>query len=212
MAAAFPDTPVTLVTQLAKSGIDRNRLWSTFFDLYHEPIEMAVCNAFRRVGWHNVPAEVLEDTVAEVVVSLLRAPMIYDPAKGKFRNYLYQLANWRVKDRLKISCREQERRVPLESVAEPEDPTEPSAQLVAREEEAFRASMLAALLEEVRLSVAPKTYLMFEMAYLKKMPPVDVARFFNVKRNVVDNAVYRIIEKLRTLAAQSPYRQELQTD
>src|SRR5271156_2880760 len=102
MPDAFPDTPASLLLCLEQrgGGILYQNAWRSFFALYHVPIRHAILGAFRRCNWTKVPEDILEETIADVVASFFKADFSYDPAKGKFRNYLRQLAVWRVCDRI----------------------------------------------------------------------------------------------------------------
>ena len=216
MAAGFPDTPVTLLARLEEreNGLPNQNAWASFFDLYHGPIRLAVLASFHRCGWHDVSRELLEDTIADVVVSFFKADFAYDPQKGKFRNYLRQLAAWRVMDRLgKSSGREAKAFAAMDPEAGEEATPhplypEPSEDLLRQERAEYRASLLATLLEDVRHRVSPQTFLMFEKTKLQGESPEEVAKYFKVKRNVVDNAVFRVLAKLKELASQPEYQKE----
>ena len=205
--AGFPETPVTLLKRLEErqGGIPNQSAWKSFFDLYHGPIRLAVVGAFRRCKWYDIPEDLVEEAIADVVVSFFRADFRYDPAKGRFRNYISQLAGWRVKD---IIGKRAPGMLPLESVVEEETYPEPNDALLCQERQEYRASLLATLLEDVRARVSPQTFLIFEMTKIQEQNPEEVARMFKVTRNVVDNAVYRVLNKLRELAAQPEYRKE----
>ncbi len=187
--------------------------WTTFFDLYHAPLKLAVLAAFRRSNWHQVPDEMVEETIADVVVSFFKADFSYDPAKGRFRNYLRQLATWRVWDKLgKLPKIRPDQTAPLEAVdAECLDhgnPDGPGDDLLRREQAAYQSVLLATMLEDVKNRVSPQTFLMFELVKIQGQSPEEVAKDFKVKRNVVDNASYRVLAKLRELAAQPEYQKE----
>ena len=214
MPDAFPDTPVSLLSCLEerRAGMPYQDAWSTFFDLYHTPLKLAVHAAFRRCGWHNVPDELAEETIADVVVSFFKADFSYDPAKGRFRNYLRQIATWRVWDKLgKLPKIRPDQVDPLESVAESLDSGDadsPGEDLLRHEQAAYQSVLLATMLEDVRNRVSPQTFLMFELVKIQGQSPEEVAKDFKVKRNVVDNASYRVMKELRKLAAQPEYRKE----
>lgn len=215
---AFPDTPVTLLARLEerKNGVPNQQAWESFFDLYHSAIRMAVEGAFRSCGWHSTPKSILEETISDVVVSFYKGGQSFDPEKGKFRNYLRQLAQWRVRDQLAKSLATAERMVRQGMVLPDDDhpsalasDTESAVELLsARDLQEYRDALLATLLEDVRQRVAPQTFAMFDLCKLQGKTPDEVATFFKVKRNAVDNAVYRVTQKLKELAAQPEYRKE----
>jgi RNA polymerase sigma factor (sigma-70 family) len=214
MANAFPNTPVSLLACIEerRGGLPYQNAWATFFDLYHEPLSMVVQAAFRQYNWYQVPDDVLEETIADVVVSFFKAKFTYDPEAGRFRNYLRQLAGWRVQDKIaKMAKVRAERLQPTES----EDleiidssVNAPDLEIDAREQNTYRAALLATMLEDVRNRVSPQTFLMFEMTKILGHSPDAVAEQFKVKRNVVDNAAYRVLGKLKELANNPEYQRE----
>lgn len=213
MPDAFPDTPVTLMACLEdrRGGLPYQDAWRSFFDLYHGPIRVAALGIFRRFNWCQVPEDVLEEIIADVVVSFFKAEFAYDPARGRFRNYLRQLTAWRIMDKLgKLPPTPP---VQVESLAETDlaDPTNahrPDVEMEVKEQDTYRSALFATMLEDVRNRVSPQTFLMFEMTKIQGCNPDDVAKQFKVKRNVVDNASYRVLNKLRELACQPEYRKE----
>ena len=215
MSNAFPDTPVSLLACLEerRAGMPYQDAWTTFFDLYHAPLKLAVLAAFRRSNWYQVPDDMVEETIADVVVSFFKAEFSYDPAKGRFRNYLRQLASWRVCDKLgKLPKIRPDQTEPLEAL-EAESPDSgnadiPGDDLLRRELATYQSVLLATMLEDVKNRVSPQTFLMFELVKIQGQSPEEVAKDFRVKRNVVDNASYRVLTKLRELASQPEYQKE----
>ena len=215
MPNAFPDTPISLLSCLEerRGGMPNQDAWKSFFDLYHGPIRAAALGTFRRYNWHEVPEDVLEEVISDVVVSFYKAEFSYDPARGRFRNYLRQLTAWRIMDKLgKLPKIRSDQCEPLEAadnagVSSPRA-VDPSGDMEGQEQEAYQAALLATMLEDVRNRVSPQTFLMFEMTKMQGRSPDDVAAWFKVKRNVVDNASYRVLSKLRELASQPDYRRE----
>jgi RNA polymerase sigma factor (sigma-70 family) len=148
-----------------------------------------------------------------VVASFFKAEFSYDPAKGNFRNYLRQLTVWRVCDRIGKSPKIHAEHLVVLETAEHDGCQWAAAQTPAQEMEekerrAYRSTLLATMLEDVRNRVSPQTFIMFEMTKLQGRSPEEVAAQFKVKRNVVDNAAHRVLAKLKELAAQPEYRKE----
>lgn len=213
MPDAFPDTPVSLLSRLEErgSGLPYQDAWRSFFDLYHGPIRAAALVTFRRFNWNHVPDDLLEEVIADVVVSFFKAQFSYDPARGRFRNYLRQLTAWRIMDKLgKLPAKPpaQLESVEESDLADPVDSQQPDGELECTERASYRAALFATMLEDVRNRVSPQTFLIFEMTKIMGQSPDDVAAQFKVKRNVVDNAAHRVLNKLRELAAQPEYRKE----
>jgi RNA polymerase sigma factor (sigma-70 family) len=213
MPDVFPDTPVSLLSCIEgrRGGMPYQDAWRSFFDLYHGPIRAAALGTFGRYNWNQVPEDLLEEVIADVVVSFFKAEFSYDPERGRFRNYLRQLTAWRIMDKLgKLPATPSTQ---LESVSEadladPIDSHQPAGELDCKEQDIYRAALFATMLEDVRNRVSPQTFLMFEMTKVQGHDPAAVAKQFGVKRNVVDNATHRVIGKLRELATQPEYRKE----
>ena len=209
MADLFQDTPVTLLSRLEKreEGPGHQKAWRVFFDLYHRPVRIAVVTILER---HQQSDETLiDDVVADVFVAFAKAKFSYDPDRGKFRNYLWQLITWkamRALRNLNHHFREVEPLL-LADLVDPNAPM-PDANLTLPEMAACRVALLCSLMEDVRSQVGPQTFLIFELTKLKGVPPEDVALELGVKRNVVDNAVRRIMLKLKELALKPEYQRE----
>ena len=213
MPDAFPETPVSLLACLEeqRGGMRYQDAWRAFFDLYHSPIRAAALSTFRKYNWPQVPESLLEEIIADVVVSFFKADFSYDPARGKFRNYLRQLTAWRIMDslgKLPVVRPQQLDLVPEPQFQDTGEDRHPAEELEQKEHEAYRAALLSTMLEDVRTRVSPQTFLLFELTKIQGRSPDSVAIQFKVKRNVVDNAAYRVMAKLRELACQPEYRKE----
>ncbi|MBQ6534672.1 MAG: hypothetical protein IJI37_05830, partial [Opitutales bacterium] len=98
----IPETPKTIVGQLVdpeKSSV-WNGAWRRFFDIYHAPIKVMVANSFYKRGWYGIPACVVDDVVANVVLSLdsIFKNNAYDSRKSRFRFLLKTVCDRRVVD------------------------------------------------------------------------------------------------------------------
>lgn len=213
MSNLFPDTPVSLLSCIEgrRGGMPYQDAWRSFFDLYHGPIRVAALSTFRRYNWQQVPEDLLEEIIADVVVSFFKTEFSYDPARGRFRNYLRKLTEWRILD--KLGTLPVKSPALLESLKEADladniESHRPDGELDEKEQEAYRATLFATMLEDVRNRVSPQTFVMFEMTKVHGCDPASVAKQFGVKRNVVDNATHRVLNKLRELACQPEYRKE----
>jgi len=190
--------------------------WRSFFDLYHGAIRTTVKSIFREYGWNEVLGEVLDHTISNVVVSFYQGIEKYDPLKGKLRQFFRQIVRRRVCDQLAKSGTGAER-IFREGAELPDDDhpgaliegnASPAEQLDYAERREYHLSLLARMLRDVYQTVSPQTYAIFEMCKLEGRCPEEVAAFFGVKRNVVDNAVRRVTLKLRELASKPEYRKE----
>ncbi|MDR3560849.1 MAG: hypothetical protein P4N59_05325, partial [Negativicutes bacterium] len=147
----------------------------------------------------------LEEVLADVVLSFSKSKFSSQRELGRLRHYLSRLAQRRVLDHLRRSSKEdaRQRETQAEWAA-----LAPGAEEPDKEEAAsYRQALLATLLEDVRSRVNPQTFLFFEMVKLQGRGAVEVASAFRVSRNVVDNAVARVIKQLRALASLPEYQQ-----
>jgi len=76
------------------------------------------------------------------------------------------------------------------------------------ERETFNWSLLNTVIEDLRTQVPLRQFEIFEMTKLKGMPPDEVAAELGVKRNVVDNTVYKVMKRLREISARAEYQDE----
>jgi RNA polymerase sigma-70 factor (ECF subfamily) len=79
------------------------------------------------------------------------------------------------------------------------------------ENESYRIALLKSMLEDLRARISPRQYTIFEMVKLKNLPPDQVAAELGVKRGVIDNTIYRVMNVLRDLASRDEYKAEWET-
>lgn len=200
----MPVTPKTLLACLRDGGTKSplwQQSWRRFVELYHEPITLVARACYRHhTGGGDPPSGLIDDAVATVVAEFFtQGARRYDPAKGRLRTYLRLLVNARVVDFLRkerpLNHEDDSRLVELP----PESPEEARA---------YRDALLLSLIEELRESIPLRQFEIFERVKLKNLPPDTVAAELGVKRGVVDNTVYKVMSKLRELAAAPEYQEE----
>ena len=69
-------------------------------------------------------------------------------------------------------------------------------------------SLLATLIEDLRECIPLRQFEIFEMVKLKGMPPDQAAAELGIKRGVVDNNIYKVMKRLREIAAKPEYQDE----
>lgn len=205
MSRPFPETPVSLLARMAARGEEQgwHDDWREFWNLYHLPLRNTVMAQFHRYGWECVSETLLEEVLADVVLSFFKSSFSNQRELGRLRHYLSRLAQRRVQDHLRRSSKEESRQREVEAEMAVWVQEEPAN---AEEEVSYRQALLATLLEDVRSRVNPQTFLFFEMVKLQGRNAVEIAAAFGVSRNVVDNAVARVIKQLRALAALPEYK------
>ena len=213
MANAYPDTPATLLERLACRELEApwQEAWQTFAELYLPAIRLSVVRAFARCHWNQPPDHMVSDVLSDVFVALVRGQekFQYNPEEGRFRNYIRQLVHWKVVDRIK--AHPNQLHDSTEALAQHSDAAAESGleALARREDEAWQASTLGLLLDEVRRRVSPQTFLVFELTKLQNRPVEDVMEEMGMTRSAVDNANHRVIKALSRLATSPAFKREL---
>jgi len=190
------NTRPTLLNRL-RDGADA-MAWSEFFGSYW-PVVFSY--ARHRGCSEHTAQEVVQDVMLTVFEQ--RDVFQYDPAKGRFRNWLHRIVNNRVAER---------RRGPAERVRAqggdandalsdcPDDHVEPDAAW----EKTFDLAVLAAMVHVVRREMNPRDFVAFELAFLRECSPAKVARLTGMTRNMVYKARRKVMERLCQLVGDYP--------
>jgi RNA polymerase sigma-70 factor, ECF subfamily len=185
------DTQVTLLDRLREAPDPL--AWQDFFDRYWRTIFALA----RHLGCQDQSAD---DVVQEVLLALFQQRHVfrYDPARGRFRDWLAAV----VRNTVARRRRRREDRLrgrghaPGESSAEPLD-DQPAADAACQA--AFEDALLGTILDIARREVSPQTYQAFELAVLHDMPGALVAKVTGLSRNAVYKARARVLERLQEL-------------
>ncbi len=178
--------------------------WDEFFRRYWRLIYVA---ARGRGCGRQTAEEVVQETM--LTVFRRRDVFRYDPARGRFRDWLRTLVRNKVAEH---------RRRPSERVRARGGDTdgglvEPAADEPQPDEAweaAFDQSVLAALLDVVRREVSPETYQAFELVAVHELSGTRAAELTGLSRNAVYLARKRVVARLKELGA--GYRDEGQLD
>jgi len=206
MANPLPTTSLSLLSRLRDEG---NELawqvsWKRFVELYHTPLITIAAAIYRSRTGNAIPSqEFLEDTVSKVVIEFFTKKR-FDPERGRLRAYLRMLTNAKVVDALRKDGAFNQR-------ALDENEHRPEFQVpfeTTSERETFDSSLRNTLIEDLRTQIPLRHFEIFEMTKLREMPPDQVAKELGVKRNVVDNTVYKVMKRLREIAARPEYQDE----
>ena len=169
--------------------------WEDFWQRYWA----LIYNYAKRRGCSDVTAQdVLQDVMLEVFQG--RETLRYDPAKGRFRDWLGGLVRNVVRRR---------RQAPGERIraaggsSGPGLDDQPDRHDAADDgwSELFDDALLRVLLDVVRGEVAPATYQAFELTAIQEMAGAEVARLTGLSRNAVYLARKRVVMRLRELGA-----------
>ncbi len=158
--------------------------WDTFCDRC-SPVVFSVAMA------HGLSEPDARDAVQDVMLRLYKnmGHFRYDPARGRFRNYLYTITLNVVRAQLADRARR----------AKPLEPAQLYAVHNPKEiwEREWRANELRAGLQAVAKEVEPKTFQAFQLFVLEEWSTEKVARFLGLSRQSVYQAKSRVIRKLR---------------
>lgn len=205
MPAQFPPTSINLLSKLKQGGeeVHWQVSWKRFLELYHEPIEVIARSCYRHhTSGHEPSSGFIEDAVANTVADFFaRGQYRYDKSKGRLRTYLRVLTNARVVDLLR-----KERPINQRSLDESQDSRMPEES--PGESDAFRRSLLATLVEDLRNRIPLRQFEIFERVKLKHQSPQFVAEDLGIQRAMIDRNIHKAMTALRELASQSEYQQE----
>ncbi len=169
--------------------------WEEFWQRYWS----LVFNFAKRRGCSNATAQdVTQDVMLEVFQG--RNLFHYDPAKGRFRDWLGGVV------RNVVSRR---RRAPAERIravggSSDQGITQQPDRCDSEDDEwqeLFEDGVLAVLLDTVRGEVSPATYQAFELTAIRAVSGAEVARLTGLSRNAVYLARKRVLARLRQLGA-----------
>ena len=208
MAAQFPLTSINLLSKLKEGGEEAHWQvsWKRFLELYHEPIEVIARSCYRHhTGGQEPSSGFIEDAVANTVADFFaRSQYRYDKDKGRLRTYLRVLTNARVVDLLRKEQPVNQRPLADDETREKQRLPDESAP----ESDAFRRSLLATLVEDLRNRIPLRQFEIFERVKLKHQSPMFVAEDLGMTRAMVDRNIHKAMTALRDLASHAEYQQE----
>lgn len=184
--------------------------WEEFYRIYW-PLVDAVG---QKLG---MPPDHTKDLMQEIMLDLFQKESLlrYDASRGKFRTFLGVLIRHKASKMLQDAARfpadpnadlsESGSRLSLsEALLNKKDDGENDPFQTIFDEE-YRNFLLSVAMNELRNSVEPKTYAIFEMVVLQGRPPKEVARHLGISRAVIDTynsrcrkALRRIVSEIRT--------------
>ncbi len=201
----LPDTSLSLLSRLRDEGDHAGWQvsWKRFLELYQGPLMAMGTGIYRHHTGNAVPPqEVIEDVVATVVVDFFKRDR-FDPARGRLRTYLRVLTNARIVDMLR-----KEKPLDHDSIADLEELAKALPAESPEEERSFQQALLATLIEDLREQIPLRQFEIFEMVKLKGIAPDAAAAELGVNRGVIDNTIYKVMIRLREIAASPEYEEE----
>jgi len=186
-------TRITLLQRL-RNGTD-HLSWEDFFARYWPLI-------YRSAKVHGCSDNTAEEVVQDVMLVVFQQKDVfqYDPARGRFRDWLGTV----VRNKVAQYRRRPDARVrPVGSEGDDALNQIPSEDLSpdASWEEAYETALLTVLLDAVRREINPRTYLAFELSALGEVPGKQVSEITGMSRNAVYKSHKRVLKRLEELGA-----------
>ena len=176
---------------------DNQESWREFFNTYWKLIfGVAV-----RAGLTEAEAQ---DVVQETILSVAKTMpnFKYNPDKCSFKTWLQHLTRKRIADQFRkrnpadaADKRHAEESAAIEALDGAEDGLTGDLEVIWAEE--WQNNLLDAALEKVKVRVNPKTYQMFFLYVIKKLPLPEVARTLEVNAGQVYLAKHRVSALVR---------------
>jgi RNA polymerase sigma-70 factor (ECF subfamily) len=189
-------TPVSLLKRVTNPGDQES--WREFVGLY-EPL------LFRYVCRQGLDENDARDVVQEILVILLRKlpTFQFDPQRGRFRTWLWQIASNCARNYLRKrrrATRAESEKQHMDSSSEPDEDWL----------RYHRQRLLQFALEEVRKETAPRTWDCFEQHVVRGRAAAQIAEELGVKANSVYVNASRVLAQIRQRCAS--YEGELGDD
>ena len=200
MAASLEDLTATRQSLLVRcKNWEDQQAWQTFFDRYWKLIYSVAIKA----GLNETEArDVLQDTM--LIVSRKLKDFNYDPAEGRFRNWLCHVTRHNVSRQWRRRQREEARALRFEPLPSPASSVRtdqcsalgvpPNLEAIWQGE--WQASIMDIALERVKTQVNPKQYQIFDFYVLKHWPMQRVTEALRVNMAQVYLAKSRVSKRV----------------
>ncbi|HLA83770.1 MAG TPA: sigma-70 family RNA polymerase sigma factor [Thermoguttaceae bacterium] len=168
--------------------------WDEFFACYWPTI---FGYARRRGASEQTAEELVQDVMLAVFQQ--RDVFRYDPARGRFRDWLRRVVANRLAERRRRPS-ERARAAGGNGGNDRLDVADEEPAVDEAWETAFEQSLLSTLVDAVRRESNPREFVAFELTMLHGRRPAEAARLTGMTRNMVYKARRKITERLRELA------------
>lgn len=200
-ASALAATRQSLLTRL-KSADDHDG-WQRFYDTYAAVIHgLAV-----RSGLSQSEAD---DALQETLLCVAKEMpgFKYDPAKGSFKGWLFQIARRRIADQFRKRARN--RRDGDDGAGVIEKSADAGANILeALWEDEWRENLLQLAIERVKQKVAPRQWQMFDLLALQSWPTEKICALLGANRAQLYMAKMRVgrllTAEVQALGADGPH-------
>ncbi len=172
--------------------------WEQFARTYTAPVY-----AFAR--HRGCSPHTAEEVVQDVMLAVFekREVFHYDPARGRFRDWLMAVVRNQLAQRRRRAS-ERVRGLGGEAALGAREPEDSGSPPDRKWELLFEQALLAAILDVVRREMQPQTYQAFELVVLHGLSGAEAARITGLSRNAVYLARRRVLKRLQELG--EPYR------
>jgi RNA polymerase sigma-70 factor (ECF subfamily) len=144
-----------------------------------------------------------QDVVQETLISVAKhmPTFNYDPSIGSFKAWLLTMTRWRIIGQFRkrrpaaeqhVNPEETKRTDPVEAIA---DPNVPDLNEVWEHE--WERNLLEVALANIKRSLDPQRYQIFDFYVNKEWPPEKVAKHFGVSTDQVYQIKHRMTETIR---------------
>ena len=185
-------TRQSLLTRLKNSEDQQG--WQRFFDTYAGVIHALAV----RSGLNAAEAD---DALQETLLSVAREMpgFRYDPTKGSFKGWLFQISRRRIADQFRRRARRQRDGDDVDDfIQNTPDPNGDGLDRLWEEE--WRENQLQLAIERVKQKVAARQWQMFDLAALQNLPMAKVCELLGVNRAQVYMAKMRVGRLLKAEA------------
>lgn len=174
--------------------LDDQTSWRQFFNTYWKLIFAIAMKA-------GLSESEAQDVVQETVISISKhvAKFRYDPDKGSFKTWLYQLTRWRIIDHLRkrpgwaTGERSVEATPEVLDRISAEGHASVEASLTEQMWDAeWRKNLVDQAMQRVKNKLSPKQYQIFDLSVVKEWPVADVTKVLKVNRGQVYLARHRV--------------------
>jgi RNA polymerase sigma-70 factor (ECF subfamily) len=174
-------------------------VWDEFFRRYWPLIY-----SYARQG--GCSEHTAEEIVQDVMLKVFEQKEVYqyDPARGRFRDWLRRLARNKLAEHRRRPAQRVRGRGGDSGIETAEADDEASTD--AAWEETFERTLLAVLLEVVQQEMNPRSYQAFELFVLCDLSGAEVARMTGLSRSAVYQAHRAVLQRLEKLG--EPYRKD----
>lgn len=149
-----------------------------------------------------------DELVQEVLIAIFRhgRKFQYDPAKGRFRDFIRKIIDNKARDILRRRMRDNARFADTGMDSVPAETNK--SDLEQAWEDEWRAHVLKEAMDELKTRLELQGYQAFELYGLKNWPPDKVASFLDMSVNSVYVAKNRAVEKLRAIISELMEKKE----